>query len=126
MKFDVAPPLNALIERAQEIFNKAHLIVVVGFSFADADLYISRMLTKSLQTSKAVRMLVFDPDYSVVEKIRRQLSTRIPGFDQKRVITFAGDCSKTIPQFLSGQLFQKKHLTPKRKVPLPSVKTIRA
>ena len=41
MKCDVAPPLTPLIERAQHSFNKADVIVVVGFSFAEADMYIS-------------------------------------------------------------------------------------
>lgn len=52
MKFDVAPPLNPLIDRADESFSKSDLIVVVGFSFADADLYISRMLSKAMQASE--------------------------------------------------------------------------
>lgn len=50
MKFDVAPPLTPLLGEARDSFEKADLIMVVGFSFAEADLYISRMLSKSMQT----------------------------------------------------------------------------
>lgn len=118
MKFDLAPPLTPLIERAQEAFNHAQVIVVVGFSFAEADLYISRMLTKALQTSKGVKVIVFDPDSGVVDKLRRQLSLRIPGFDSERILRVKGDCSQTLPAFLTGKLKSleiKKQRFPKKK-----------
>jgi len=111
IKFDVAPPLTPLMERAQDCFNKADVIVVVGFSFAEADMYISRMLTKSMQLNPAVCMVVFDPDYCVVDKLRRQLSLRIPQFQPKRVIRVAGDCAVTLPDFLRGKLREPSHGT---------------
>jgi len=104
MKFDVAPPLTPLIGSAQGAFNKADVVVVVGFSFAEADMYISRMLTKSMQLNPKVRAVVFDPDYDVAQKLRRQLSLRVPDFDEKRVIHVHGDCASTLPQFLEGKL----------------------
>jgi len=107
MKFDMSPPLTPLIEKAQEFFNRADSIVVVGFSFADADMYISRMLTKSMQNNKNMKIVVFDPDPDIAEKLRRQLSLRISNFDQKRVIRVQGDCARTLPEFLKGTL---KHL----------------
>lgn len=103
MKFDASPPLTPLIEKAQDNFSKADLIVVVGFSFAEADMYISRMLTKSMQRNEKVRVIVFDPDFDVVQKLRRQLSLRITDFDQGRIIQVHGDCSITLPKFLSGE-----------------------
>ena len=125
MKFDVAPPLTPLIEKAQDSFNNSDVIVVVGFSFADADMYISRMITKSMQLNSRVKAIVFDPDYSVAQKLRRQLTLRIPDFDPKRVIRVSGDCAITLPDFLAGT-FRSKGTTnrsrsaPKRKVPLPT------
>jgi NAD-dependent SIR2 family protein deacetylase len=107
LKFDVAPPLTPLIEKAQQVLNKAELIIVVGFSFAEADLYISRMLIKSMQTSKNVKMLIFDSEYTVVDRVRAQFSSRVSNFDAKRVLRIEGDCSKTLPQFLNGKLFNK-------------------
>lgn len=104
MKFEMSPPLTPLIEKAQDVFNKADLIVVVGFSFADADMYISRMLTKSMQINKNAKIVLFDPDYLVAKKLRNQLSLRITDFDKKRVIRVPGDCATTLPEFLEGKL----------------------
>ena len=112
MKFDVAPPLTPLIEKAQDSFNNSDVIVVVGFSFADADMYISRMLTKSMQLNNKVKAIVFDPDYSIAKKLRRQLTLRIPDFDPKRVIRVSGDSAITLPDFLAGT-FRSKSTTKK-------------
>jgi NAD-dependent SIR2 family protein deacetylase len=106
MKFDAAPPLTGLIQKAYGCFSSADVIVVVGFSFADADLYISRMITKAMQLSGKRRIILFDPDQSVAQRLRRQLSLRIKDFDQARVIRVTGDCSQYLPLFLTGQLPQ--------------------
>jgi len=117
MKFDVAPPLNPLLEHAQSAFNAADLIIVVGFSFADADLYISRMVSKAMQANKQRRMLIFDPEPAVVQKVRRQFGARIPHFDGKRILWVPGDCAKELPKFLSGQMIDPKAAKPTRSKP---------
>lgn len=108
MKFDAAPPLTGLIQKAYDCFSSADAIVVVGFSFAEADLYISRMITKAMQMSGTRKLILFDPDRSVVQKLRRQLSLRIKDFDATRIIRVTGDCSKYLPLFLTGQLPQEE------------------
>jgi len=120
MKFDVAPPLNTLIERAQEAFLNADSIAVVGFSFADADLYISRMITKAMQVSSNRRIVVFDPDRTVSQKLRRQLSLRITNFYAKRVIMVVGDCAKNLPLFFEGRLLDSKSMQTTKEQKLPA------
>lgn len=80
--------------------------MVVGFSFAEADLYISRMLIKAMQESTKTRMTIVDPDVSVIEKVRRKFEAQIPSFDpESRIIRLQGDCSEILPDFLGGKLF---------------------
>jgi NAD-dependent SIR2 family protein deacetylase len=106
MKFDLAPPLTPLTGEAKIAFEVSDLIVVVGFSFADADIYISRMLSKSMQTKPDQKLLVVDPDNHVVEKVRRKFKASIPNFDAARIIRMTGDCSDVLPKFLTGQLLR--------------------
>jgi NAD-dependent SIR2 family protein deacetylase len=115
LKFDAAPPLTPLLGHAQDAFDGADIILVVGFSFADADVYISRMLTKALQGSKRMRVILFDPDVSVVEKLRKQLSLRLDGFDARRVLGVSGDCANYLPCFLLGKLPQTDDSASNRK-----------
>ncbi len=107
MKFDLAPPLTPLVSDAKGAFDAADLIVVVGFSFADADIYISRMLGKSMQTKTQQKLLIVDPDQSVVERVRRKFKASIPNFDTSRIIRMTGDCADGLPKFLKGQLTTK-------------------
>jgi len=107
MKFDMAPPLTGLLRDAHNAFQNADLIVVVGFSFSEADLYISRMLSKSMQTSEGQKLVVIDPNRDVVEKVRRKYEASIPDFDRDRIMRIGGDCAEQLPEFLSGQLIRK-------------------
>jgi NAD-dependent SIR2 family protein deacetylase len=104
MKFDVAPPLNPLLQRADQLFSNADLLVVVGFSFAEADLYLTRMLSKAMQNRTDTRLLIIDPQFEVVEKIKRRLSIRIPYFDEDRICWAAQNCAEFLPKFLAGEL----------------------
>lgn len=110
MKFDLAPALNPLIEQAQRAFDNADVIVVVGFSFADADLYLSRIVTKAMQNHPHRKVVVFDPDKSITERLRRQLTWRIDGFDERRVISVSGDCAELLPEFLDGTIKKRVKL----------------
>ena len=105
MKFDVAPPLQPLIANAASYFEKATLIVVVGFSFADADLYISRMIIKAMQASADTKMMIIDPDSTVTDRVRRKFEAQIPYFEgESRIVSLQDDCSEILPQFLGKQL----------------------
>lgn len=105
MRFDLAPPLNPLLDSASEVFKESDIIVVVGFSFADADLYISRMLSKAIQSSDTMKMLIIDPDITIADKVRRKFLARIPNFDSSRILAIRRDCAEELPNFLQGKLF---------------------
>ena len=106
MKFDVAPPLQPLIAAAASRFERSKIVVVVGFSFADADLYISRMLIKAMQSSEDTKLIIIDPDDRVVDKVRRKFNAQIPDFDSvDRILSLRGDCVELLPKFLQGELY---------------------
>jgi len=106
MKFDVAPPLTPLLTVARDVFEAAAAIVVVGFSFAEADLYISRMLSKSMQTKPDQKLIVIDPAIEVVSRVRRKFKSSIPNFDEQRIIGLKVDCSEALPKLLNGEYFK--------------------
>ena len=107
MKFDVASPLQPLIADAANSFESASLIVAVGFSFADADQYIARMISKALQSSPEAKLVIIDPDPAVAERVRQKFGAQIPGFDSiNRIIKLQGDCAEVLPSFLRGDYFE--------------------
>lgn len=104
MKFDFFPPLTPLINAAEQAFNNADLVVAIGFSFADADLYISRMISKALQAKPAQQLIIVDPSSDVADRVQRRLTRATPGFSAERVRRIPGDCAELVPRFLSGEL----------------------
>ena len=108
MKFDVPTPLTPLLQDARRAFEGAELIVVVGFSFAEADSYISRIISKSMTISPKKKLVIIDPDHTIVEKVRRRFETSIPDFDRKRIVRIKEDCAKALPAFLGGKLLKKE------------------
>jgi NAD-dependent SIR2 family protein deacetylase len=107
MKFDLAPPLLPLTEQAAKTFEKSDVIVVVGFSFAEADVYITRMVSKSMQTSNKQRLVIIDPDNQVTEKVRRRFKSSVSNFDLARIISVSGNCAEMLPKLLTGLLKSK-------------------
>jgi hypothetical protein len=105
MKFDIAPVLNPLLELANSRLGEASVLVVVGFSFAEADIYISRMVSRWMQSNLNNRLIIFDPHVRAADKMRRQCSIRIPGFDRRRVAWVGGDAAENVPTFLAGKLY---------------------
>lgn len=106
MKFDAAPPLTPLLQEAGRAFEHSDVIIVVGFSFAEADIYISRMLSKSMQTKPKQALVIVDPDSKIAERVRRKFKASIPNFDPTRIVRVVADCAEFLPSFLSGKLWK--------------------
>ena len=112
MKFDVASPLQPLIADAANSFASASLIIAVGFSFADADQYIARMISKALQASASSKLVIVDPAPEVADRVRQKFGAQIPGFDSMyRIIKLQGDCCEVLPSFLRGEYFESSEGT---------------
>ena len=125
MKFDFAPPLQPLIADAAKNFESSSIIVVVGFSFSEADLYISRMLIKAMQTSNDKKMVIVDPNEGVAQRIRGKFKSQIPEFDaDSRILMIGGDCAQILPEFLRGEYFASE--TEGREKGQPIVEEMRA
>ena len=113
MKFDVSQPLQPLLEHAAKAFSDRSLIIVVGFSFSEADMYISRMLIKAMQSPIEPKLLIVDPAEDLLERIRLRFESQIPQFDAySRIIGLQGDCAKVLPEFLRGELLKTGHSEP--------------
>lgn len=101
MKFDFSPTLTSILNDAEEAFSLADMIVAIGFSFSEADLYITRMISKSMQKSPSQKLLVVDPDANVAKRVKRKFRANIPDFDEGRVLRVLEDCSVFVPKLLA-------------------------
>jgi NAD-dependent SIR2 family protein deacetylase len=100
LKFIMFPNLIRLWEKARTAIEDADLIVVVGFSFAEADNYINKIIERSMSVTKRQSMIVCDPNPRLVSLLRDRFIARIDGFERTRILTALGSAEKVLPEVL--------------------------
>lgn len=99
-KFVMFPNLIRLWDHAREAIQSSELIVVVGYSFSDADSYINKIIERSMTVSSTQRLLVVDPNSALVDTLRTRFAARIDKFDQKRILRAGGSSADLLPKIL--------------------------
>jgi NAD-dependent SIR2 family protein deacetylase len=100
LKFIMFPSLIRLWDRARENLERADIILVVGYSFSDADTYLNKIIEKSMSFNAKQRVIVCDLSANVVQKLRRQYAARISGFQPERILAAFGSAEKVLPEIL--------------------------
>lgn len=102
LKFVQFPSLITLWNRAREGIELGDYVIVVGFSFSEADSYINRIIERSMSTNKKQVMLVVDPNPALVPWLRKRYSARTEAFDEKRILGVRGNAEEWLPKILAG------------------------
>ncbi len=99
-KFIIFPNLIKLWNSAREKIESANYIVVVGFSFSEADTYINKIIERSMTRHDDQRMIVCDPNAHLVQSLRNRFSARIDDFEESRILAANGSADKVVPKVL--------------------------
>jgi NAD-dependent SIR2 family protein deacetylase len=110
-KFVQFPPLLVLWHRAQVMLNEASMIVPVGYSFSEADTYITKMIIKAMVEDPGKRLVVIDQDSGVSRSLKRRLAAAIDDFSPTRVIRSLESCDAIVPR-LVDTLLRKEQAVP--------------
>lgn len=100
LKFVMFPNLIRLWHAARETVERAKLIVVVGYSFSEADAYINKIIEGSMSVHSQQNLIVCDCNPQVGNALRSRLS-RFEGFDPSRVLHATGSAAEILPELLS-------------------------
>ncbi len=103
-KFLMFPPLIQIWNTARERIDEAQYLIVVGYSFSDADTYITKIISGAMSSNQELQMIVVDPDPALVLRLRDRFSQRIQGFDEKRILRFCEGCETALPKLLPSML----------------------
>jgi len=98
VKLPIYAPLFSLWEQARAAFERSDLIVAVGYSFADADAYLTRMLELAVQQNPNLQIIVNDVDARVSNKLSARLTAHVQGFRPERVLTALTGCEEFLPK----------------------------
>jgi len=100
------PGLLTLWDRAATAFAAATMIVSVGYSFSEADTYITKMIAKAMAVDPGKRLVVIDTNPSVAELLKEKLDAVIDGFDKSRVVQSCESCEVILPKFAESVVSQ--------------------
>jgi len=100
LKFIMFPSLIRLWDAARTFVEQAKILVVVGYSFSEADTYINKIIERSMTINEKQYMVVCDTDSALVTNLRKRFAARIDGFDENRILRAVGSADKMLPQVL--------------------------
>ena len=100
-KFMMFPSLIQLWNSARKKIETAEYLIVIGYSFSDADNYITKIVSLSMSMNKDQKMIVVTTDHKLVELLRNKLSVSIENFDVTRILEARKSCDEILPQILN-------------------------
>jgi NAD-dependent SIR2 family protein deacetylase len=101
------PPLAGLWDKTQIAFQKARVILVVGYSFSEADTYITKMIIRAMGADSTKRLIIVDIDSAIGSIVVGKLAAHIDRFAKERVIRARESCDILLPR-LCDSLVGKK------------------
>jgi len=115
-KFLMFPPLTGLWDAIGCALDNSSVIVVVGYSFSEADPHIIKMINRTMGSDSKKKLVIVDTDPAIADRVKTRLTAHFDNFDTSRVIRAIRDCDELLPMLcnsLQGMPAQKK--TPKKK-----------
>jgi len=104
LKFFRFPPLASFWDKAQSAFQEAKIILVVGYSFAEADNYITNMISRAMGADTSKQLIIVDLNRSIASSVRDKLANHIDNFKKERVIRAVESCDVLLPQLCTSLL----------------------
>jgi len=118
-KFLMFPDLVNIWNSARQSIEGADYLVVVGYSFSEADTYIIKVISRSMFMSKNQKMIIINTNKNLVPVLRERFSAHLDGFDDRRILQVCKNCEEILPNILKsirGKAGKKKKTksTPKK------------
>ena len=118
-KFLMFPNLIELWNSARISIEQAKYLIVVGYSFSEADTYITKIISRSMSINSDQKMLIINTNPDLVTLLRERFSARIKDFDKNRILKSCKNSDESLPEILTSfvsTVEKKKVLKVKRKL----------
>lgn len=117
-KFLMFPNLIDIWNSARQSIESAEYLIVVGYSFSEADTYITKIISRSMSMNKKQKMIIVNTNANLAPNLRERLSYHIDGFDEKRILNACKSCDEILPEILESMLgkgISKEKIAEKKK-----------
>jgi len=106
-KFLMFPHLIDIWNSARQSIEEADYLIIVGYSFSEADTYITKIISRSMSMSDDQKMIIVNTDPNLVPTLRDRFSAHIDGFDKKRILQACKSSDIILPKILDPMLDRK-------------------
>lgn len=113
-KFLMFPNLIDIWNSASQSIEEADYLIVVGYSFSEADTYITKIISRSMSMNENQKMIIVNTNPNLVSTLRDRFSAHIDGFDEKRILKACESSEKILPELLES-ILGKRDLKKKKK-----------
>jgi len=103
-KFLMFPNLIDIWNSASQSIEEADYLIIVGYSFSEADTYITKIISRSMSMKENQKMIIVNTNSILVPTLRDRFSAHIDGFDEKRIINVCESSEKILPDILKSIL----------------------
>lgn len=103
-KFLMFPNLVDIWNSARQTIEAARYLIVVGYSFSEADTYITKIISHSMSMNHSQRMIIVDTNQNLVPTLRERFSSHIDGFDTRRILSACKNAEEVLPQIVNSML----------------------
>jgi len=106
-KFLMFPNLIDIWNSASQSIEGADYLIIVGYSFSEADTYITKIISRSMSMKENQKMIIVNTNPNLVPTLRDRSSAHIDGFDEKRIVKVCESSEKILPEILKSMLGKK-------------------
>ncbi|HHF58347.1 MAG TPA: hypothetical protein ENL41_02860 [candidate division WOR-3 bacterium] len=103
-KFLMFPNLIDIWNSASQSIEEADYLIIVGYSFSEADTYITKIISRSMSMKENQKMIIVNTNPNLVPTLRDRFSAHIDGFDEKRIINVCESSERILPDILKSIL----------------------
>ena len=107
-KFLMFPNLVDIWNSAKLTIESADYLIVIGYSFSEADTYITKLISRSMSMHNNQKMIVINTNGILVPTLRERFSSHIEEFDTKRILTACSKAEEVFPTLVDSFLKEDK------------------
>jgi len=107
-KFLMFPNLIDIWNSARQSIEEADYLIIVGYSFSEADTYITKIISRSMSMNNNQKMIIINTNPNLVPVLRERFSAHIDGFDEKRILKVCKSSEIILPEILRSMLSKKE------------------
>lgn len=114
-KYLTHPPIVQIWDRGRKILDQARLFVIIGYSFADADDYIAKMLVKAVGQNPNKKVIIINMDEKAINRCQDFIRLHVGAVDEKKsIFRLKGDGLELVPKVINSLSKTKKIKTIKK------------